>query len=195
MGKQIHYLTKHCRNYRLYQIIVQIKVVENKILYKKVSGCTWLSSPVVEQGGSLQFQYTIIVRLRCDSVQINASEHTQSMKRARCRAGMYYILFKWDVNHTGLQWVTGWEGGSQIGYELVPDWCRIMLERHRSQIGRQMNKAEFTGVPAGTIFGRLRKNDASTCESHSTNTTNEERLKGKAMGTWCKLIENNWIDT
>ncbi len=50
--KYVHFLTERCQNYRLYQKIVQIKVVENCILYKKVIGGASLSPPGVELVGS-----------------------------------------------------------------------------------------------------------------------------------------------
>ncbi len=50
--KWIHFLTERCKNYQLYRKIVQIKVVENWILYKKVNGRICLSFPGVKLGAS-----------------------------------------------------------------------------------------------------------------------------------------------
>ncbi len=52
MGKWIHFRAQCGQNYWLYQNIVQIKLVENWILYKKVSGRICLSLPGVEQAVS-----------------------------------------------------------------------------------------------------------------------------------------------
>ncbi len=50
MEKWIHFRSHCCQNYGLYQNIIQIKVVENWILYNKVSRHTCLSLPRVELG-------------------------------------------------------------------------------------------------------------------------------------------------
>ncbi len=38
MAKQIHFRAEHCQKYALRQKFLQIKVVKDSILYKKVSG-------------------------------------------------------------------------------------------------------------------------------------------------------------
>ncbi len=50
MEKKIRFWAKGCRNYRLYQKIVQIKIVQNWISHKKVSGRVCLSLPSVAKG-------------------------------------------------------------------------------------------------------------------------------------------------
>ncbi len=52
MENRIHFLADRCENYQLYQKIVQIKVVENWILYKKVNERICLPPPGVKLGGS-----------------------------------------------------------------------------------------------------------------------------------------------
>ncbi len=52
MGKWIHLRIQHCQNYWFYQKIVQVKLIENWISYKKVSGRIYLSPPWVELRGS-----------------------------------------------------------------------------------------------------------------------------------------------
>ncbi len=44
----MHFRTERCQNYRLHQKIVQIKIVENEISYKEVSGCAYLPTPGVQ---------------------------------------------------------------------------------------------------------------------------------------------------
>ncbi len=48
----MHFKAERCRNYRLYQKIVQIKIDENEISYKKVSGHVHLPSTGVQLGAS-----------------------------------------------------------------------------------------------------------------------------------------------
>ncbi len=45
MGKWIHLRAQRCQTYRLYQEIVQVKVIENRISYKKFAERTCLSPP------------------------------------------------------------------------------------------------------------------------------------------------------
>ncbi len=52
MGQLNHFKDRCCQNYPLYQKMLQIKVVENYISYKKLSWHTCLCSPGVELGGS-----------------------------------------------------------------------------------------------------------------------------------------------
>ncbi len=61
MGKWIHFRAQCCQNYWLYQKIIQIKVVENWISYKKVSGDTCLSLPAVELGDSKDWYVSNII--------------------------------------------------------------------------------------------------------------------------------------
>ncbi len=48
----MHCRAKRWRNYRLYQKIVQIKVVENEKLYKEVGRSTYLPSQGTQLGAS-----------------------------------------------------------------------------------------------------------------------------------------------
>ncbi len=46
----MYFRAEHCRNYRLYQKIVKIKIVENEILYKEVNGRPYLPPTGVQLG-------------------------------------------------------------------------------------------------------------------------------------------------
>ncbi len=48
----MHFRAERCLNYQLYQEIVQMKVVENEISYKGVSGRAYLPPPGVQLGAS-----------------------------------------------------------------------------------------------------------------------------------------------
>ncbi len=52
MGQVIHFRAQHCQKYASYPKMLQIKVVEHQIAYKKGSGRICRSPRGVELGGS-----------------------------------------------------------------------------------------------------------------------------------------------
>ncbi len=64
IGKGIQFRAECCENYPLYQKIVQIKVVQNRILYKKGRERTCLFPPGVELEGSKDSYVSNIILYR-----------------------------------------------------------------------------------------------------------------------------------
>ncbi len=61
MEKKIHFRAVHCQKYRLYQTLIQSEVVQNRILYKQLSGSISLSTSEMEVGNYKDFQFWYLI--------------------------------------------------------------------------------------------------------------------------------------
>ncbi len=60
-NEEIHFVAERCKKYRLYRNMLQTKVTQNKICYKKLNGRISLSTPGVELGGYKDLRFWNII--------------------------------------------------------------------------------------------------------------------------------------